>query len=58
MLNNTTETKTKIIKKPEDKESSTLIWFSLDLSRSIVYSINWEGKDRIKEHVPNVSNKS
>ena len=45
MLNNTTETKPKIIKQPEDKESSALIWFSLDLGRSVVYSINSEGKE-------------
>ena len=34
------ETKMKIIKQPEDRESFTLIWFSLDLGRSIVCSIN------------------
>ena len=45
MLNNTTETKPKIIKQLEDKESSTLIWFSMDLGRSVVYSINSEGKE-------------
>ena len=41
---NTIETKMKIIKQPKDRESFTLIRFSLDLSRSIVCSINCEGK--------------
>lgn len=43
-VNNTIETKMKIIKQPKDRESFTLIRFSLDLSRSIVCSINCEGK--------------
>lgn len=41
----TIKTKMKIIKQPEDRESFTLIRFSLDLSRSIVCSINCEGKE-------------
>lgn len=43
---NTTETRMKIIKQPEDREPFTLIRFSLDLCRSIVCSINCEGKER------------
>lgn len=42
---NVIETKMKITKQPEDKHSFTLIRFLLGLDRSIVCSINCEGKE-------------